>query len=241
MATLLLRLEAPLQSYGTGSKFEIRKTDALPSKSALIGLLAAALGRRRDSDLQDLNALRFGVRADLPGEVTYDFQMARLVRKKRTGDDVVPYITYRYYIQDGIFLVGFESEDMAFLRELDEAMHHPVFHLFLGRKSYVPTPPISLGVRDLSLEDALRQEAWLVPDWRQSRADRHLLLQFESTEGTAVDGLRRDHAVSFDPAQRLYADRAVYQDMMTIDAAKPTNEDTEHDIFAALEEEESCT
>ena len=44
MATLLLRLAAPLQSWGSDSKFETRKTDREPTKSGVVGLLAAALG-----------------------------------------------------------------------------------------------------------------------------------------------------------------------------------------------------
>lgn len=64
MATLLLRLAAPLQSWGSDSKFETRKTDREPTKSGVVGLLAAALGLRRDDTegLARLNGLRFAVR-----------------------------------------------------------------------------------------------------------------------------------------------------------------------------------
>ena len=48
MATLLLRLAAPLQAWGADSKFETRKTGREPTKSGVVGLLAAALGLRRD-------------------------------------------------------------------------------------------------------------------------------------------------------------------------------------------------
>ena len=66
MATLLLRLAAPLQSWGMDSKFETRKTNREPTKSGVIGLLAAALGLRRDdaAGLARLNGLHFAVRAD---------------------------------------------------------------------------------------------------------------------------------------------------------------------------------
>ena len=46
MSTLLLRLAAPLQAWGINSKFDIRKTEREPSKSGVVGLLAAALGRK---------------------------------------------------------------------------------------------------------------------------------------------------------------------------------------------------
>ena len=77
MSTLLLRLAAPLQAWGTDSKFEVRRTNREPSKSGVIGLLAAALGLRRDADLSKLSALRFGVRVDRNGEVIKDFHMAK--------------------------------------------------------------------------------------------------------------------------------------------------------------------
>ena len=69
MATLLLRLAAPLQAWGADSKFETRKTNREPTKSGVIGLLAAALGLRRDESegLARLTGLRFGVRVEGKG------------------------------------------------------------------------------------------------------------------------------------------------------------------------------
>ena len=64
MSTLLLRLAAPMQAWGTDSRFDTRKTDRIPLKSGVIGLLAAALGLKRDADLTQLNELSFGVRVD---------------------------------------------------------------------------------------------------------------------------------------------------------------------------------
>ena len=65
--TLLLRLSAPLQSWGSGSFYDRRETDYMPTKSGIIGMLAAALGRKRNESLDDLAELNFGVRIDLPG------------------------------------------------------------------------------------------------------------------------------------------------------------------------------
>ena len=61
MRTLLLKFAGPLQSWGTASDFEIRHTDLYPSKSAVIGLIAASLGYRRNDDErnQKLNKLDF--------------------------------------------------------------------------------------------------------------------------------------------------------------------------------------
>ena len=67
MSTLLLRLAAPIQSWGVASKFDTRDTAREPSRSGVIGLLSAALGRSRTDNLDDLKTLRFGVRIDRTG------------------------------------------------------------------------------------------------------------------------------------------------------------------------------
>ena len=68
MPTLLLRLVGPMQSWGTTSRFDERDTGKEPSKSGVIGLLAAALGIDRENwvDLAPLTRLRMGVRHDRP-------------------------------------------------------------------------------------------------------------------------------------------------------------------------------
>lgn len=84
MAVLLLRLAAPLQSWGADSKFETRRTNREPTKSGVIGMLAAAVGLRRDrtAELETLNKLRFGVRIDREGELLVDFHMAKNPEKE---------------------------------------------------------------------------------------------------------------------------------------------------------------
>ncbi|MER5584791.1 type I-E CRISPR-associated protein Cas5/CasD [Streptomyces asoensis] len=75
-ATLLIRLAAPLQAWGTSGAFERRATHPRPTKSAVIGLIAAALGHDREEPLGQLTELRFGVRADRPGTPYQDFHVA---------------------------------------------------------------------------------------------------------------------------------------------------------------------
>ncbi len=138
MATLLLRLAAPLQSWGADSKFETRKTNREPTKSGVIGLLAAALGLRRDdaAGIARLNGLHFAVRADREGSLLVDFHTANREEDRKKGK--APYVTYRHYLQDAVFLVGLESEDTALLQELETALKHPVYPLYLGRRSCPP-------------------------------------------------------------------------------------------------------
>jgi CRISPR system Cascade subunit CasD len=70
---LLIRLAAPLQSWGVASRFALRDSHPRPTKSGVVGLCAAALGLERDEPLGELAAVRFGVRADHPGTPLRDY------------------------------------------------------------------------------------------------------------------------------------------------------------------------
>ncbi|MET8298190.1 type I-E CRISPR-associated protein Cas5/CasD [Streptomyces sp. NPDC005180] len=70
---LLIRLAAPLQAWGSVSRFSNRDTDSRPTKSGIIGLCAAAMGMDRTDLLGDLARVRYGVRADHPGEPVRDY------------------------------------------------------------------------------------------------------------------------------------------------------------------------
>ena len=171
MATLLLRLAAPLQAWGADSKFETRKTNREPTKSGVIGLLAAALGLRRDEGeaLARLAQLRFGVRVEREGQLLVDYHIAK------TQDQKTSYVTYRHYLQDAVFLAGIESEDTALLQQLQQALLHPAFPLYLGRRSCPPTLPLCLGLRQCSLQEALQTEPPLCPGgwcWTPTRWSR---------------------------------------------------------------------
>src|SRR5947209_1111485 len=113
MSTLLLRLAGPLQSWGTQSRFSIRDAGLEPSKSGVIGLLCAALGRARDAPLDDLALLRMGVRVDREGKVLVDYQTAGGVHRrgetygvsKANQGNPETVTSHRYYLADADFLV----------------------------------------------------------------------------------------------------------------------------------------
>lgn len=220
MATLLLRLAAPLQAWGADSKFETRKTGREPTKSGVVGLLAAALGLRRDEReaLTRLTGLRFGVRVEREGQLLVDYHTAK------TQDEKTSYVTYRHYLQDAVFLAGIESEDAALLQQLQQALLHPAFPLYLGRRCCPPTLPLCLGVRPGSLQEVLQAEPSLCPG-RQSR----ILLDADPLEpGTAP---QRDVPVSFDPHHRQYGYRSVRELWQKM---PDSPEATEHDPFREL-------
>ena len=223
MATLLLRFAAPMQSWGDESKYDIRHTRSEPSKSGVIGLLAAALGLKRDSEeIPRLSAaLRMGVRVDMPGRVIKDYQTARAPKYSSKGDlrhnadgslimEDSPYVTSRYYLCDACFLVGLESEDENLLNRLADALVSPCFPLFLGRRSCPPTLPLFLGIRDTNLRETLEREPWQAADWYRRRHEAtHLRMILESQKGSNVWHSLRDEPISFSPIHRRYGPRGV--------------------------------
>ena len=241
MATLLLRLAAPLQSWGTDSKFEIRKTDRQPSKSGVLGLVAAALGYRRDDDaaIQSLHALRFGVRVDREGQLLQDLRTAHDEKFWRTGKGTA-YMTHRYYLADAIFLVGLESDDEALLQQIADALRHPVYPLFLGRRSCPPTLPLCLGIRQSALEEALQGEPWLVTHSIQQDDNQRVRMQIEPKEITATDAVVQDKPISFSPLHRDYGYRPVREQLIRLDKMSDEqtlqNAETDHDPFSELSE-----
>lgn len=161
MATLLFRCVAPMQSWGVSSAFELRGTEQEPSKSGIIGLVCAAFGRDRNEPIDDLASLKMGIRIDSPGRLEKDFQTALDVAKASSGQETQ--LSQRYYLADAAFLVGLEGEQ-ALLERINLALKNPVWPLFLGRKSYLPSCPVAFSSKELainpldkSLESALKE------------------------------------------------------------------------------------
>lgn len=223
MATLLLRLAAPLQAWGADSKFETRKTGREPTKSGVIGLLAAALGLRRDETepLARLAQLQFGVRVEREGRLLVDFHMARNEEKDRS------YVTCRHYLEDAVFLVGLSSEDETLLQELEQTLCHPAFPLYLGRRSCPPTLPLCLGLRQEDLLDALQAEPALCAG---TGGPTRIVVDAAPQElGAAA---LRDVPLSYDPRHRQYG----YRSAREIPCRQRTEAAgrTEHDPFCEL-------
>lgn len=225
MATLLLRLAAPLQAWGINSKFETRNTEREPSKSGVIGLLAAALGYKRyESDkLDELNKLHFGVRTDREGKLLRDFHTAKAKTEKN------PYVTNRYYLSDAVFLVGIEG-DHEQLEELTYALSHPAYPLFLGRRSCPPTLPLCLGIRELPLIDALKSEPSLV---KNPHGPMRLTLDADTNSKSVA--AKQDIPRSFDPRRREYGYRGVTEQILHFEKSE-TVTSAEHDPFEELED-----
>jgi len=232
MSTLLIRLAAPLQSWGADSKFEERRgTMREPTKSGVVGMLAAALGRRRDEAIDDLAGLKFGVRVDWPGQLLKDFHTARIEGSK------APYVTNRYYLADAVFVAGLEGDD-AFVRSLDKTLRDPVFPLFLGRRSCPPVGRISLGVFEESLEDALKGASWQacpshVAYVKKQKIPHYLTIVLDAPE--VGDYRRRDLPISFSQNHRRHTYRYLSENPRGKKIYEPN--ETAHDALSAVEGE----
>jgi CRISPR system Cascade subunit CasD len=162
MSVLLMRLAGPMQSWGTRSRFSNRDTGLEPSRSGVIGLLCAALGRPRDEPLDDFRPLLMAVRMDREGRLMRDYHTAQNVRRADPTKGVQETVlSERFYLADADFLVGLEVKgNLAFLERLDAALRRPVWPLFLGRKAFVPSLPVSEGIQDGELFEVLKSQPW---------------------------------------------------------------------------------
>ncbi len=208
MTVLLLRLAGPMQAWGDSSRFTRRETRPEPTKSGVLGLLAAALGRRRTDPIEDLAALRFGVRVDQRGRLLRDFHTAH-----RWSDGKSMPLSYRYYLADAVFVAGVEG-DAPLLEGVADSLSSPGFPLYLGRRSCPVTGRLNLGLREAGLEEALRAHNWEASLWYRRRqsdvVDLDLLL--DAVPGTAAGSgseTVRDVPLSFSPARREYGWRDV--------------------------------
>jgi len=207
---LLLRLEAPLMSFGTTAVDHRRPVQAWPAVSMLIGLLANALGwdRSQTTALDRLQArLRWAARIDRPGVPLNDFQTAQLAKNDRgwTTRGVVeergggadsynsPHLRSRDYRADASVLVALRldaGEEAPTLDDLAGALDNPARPLFLGRKGCLPATRLNLGL--VQADDAVQalQQAGHLPG---GVVPELASIFFNSGAAPLVEGLRTHH------------------------------------------------
>jgi CRISPR system Cascade subunit CasD len=174
---VLLWLEAPLQSWGSDSKFGRRDTLAYPTKSGVLGLVCSALGAGGEQNdlLAEFAPLSQTVTSFARSKQTSagvikqerepllrDFQMVGsgyndqdpwtnlLIPKTNEGNKAVgggTKMTYRYYLQDAVFAVIIEVPTDK-VEAIAHALQNPVWDIYLGRKNCVPTDFIYRGIFD---------------------------------------------------------------------------------------------
>lgn len=156
-ACLALRLEGPLQSWGTSSQYNRRLTDILPSRSAVMGMLCAAQGLDRGSAeesafLRAMSGIHM-LAVAVPRRVGNRHLPVRRLEDYHTVQDTAKaggglkdcHITRRQYLQDAAFRV-FLSGGRTLLERVGAALQDPVWGLWLGRKTCIPTAPVFAGL-----------------------------------------------------------------------------------------------
>ena len=220
MTGLLLRLAGPLQSWGDHSTFSIRDTAAFPTRSALTGLIAAALGRRRGDPLDDLTGLTFTIRADRPGTMMYDFHTVGgglpavatvpTAEGKRRSQATATIVSRRYYLSDAVFVAAVTGHPHL-IAQIRHALTHPVWAPYLGRRACPPEQPFLLtppGDPVAALHDLpLNRRA---PRGEDTVAVDFLTEQPPNDTGAAARVTVNDVPVDSHPHRRRFRTRQVY-------------------------------
>jgi CRISPR system Cascade subunit CasD len=194
---LLLHLSAPLQAYGVGSRFpSVRDTATHPSRSALIGMIAAARGIARDDTqgLQTLRPLRFAIRIDRPGVIQRDFHTVGGGRESNTETiataegkprelSKATLVGERYYLADAAFSIAVTAPDEHLIRDCANALAAPRWPTHLGRRACTPDMPVLLGTTDHALTSLLALPL-------------HIELNRHRPDGTTVDFVA-DHPLDY--------------------------------------------
>lgn len=209
MKTVLLKLSGPMQSWGTSSHFVTRNTEYYPSKSAIIGIIAASFGYRRDEDekINKLNDLDFAVRIDQVGVLRKDFHIASNYIDIWNNTD--PYLTYRYYLEDSVFIVALSSEDEKWMDEIIYALKHPYFQQFMGRRSCPVPANFVLQENELGAIDALKNLEWQASKKYQRRNKEYIADIYADKELLDDEpySTRNDRVVSFSQKERKFSPR----------------------------------
>jgi CRISPR system Cascade subunit CasD len=254
---IVLRLAGPLQSWGVASQFNERRTALAPTKSGMVGLLAAALGRRRKDPIEDLVKLRMGVRSDQPGSLLRDYHtvsdhpgipllsanLDAKGRQKRTSPKKYTQPTHRFYLEDAVFVAALQG-DGGFIGDLAHALRHPVFPLALGRRSCVPAQPLLLpgDEGDLwsgTVTSVLGRVPWQASAHAQDRVTAVHVRLAASWDDIDGEDLTSDVPVSFDPRRRGMQTRKVHSGWIDLPTGHEPDPDAEpgrasHDPFELL-------
>jgi CRISPR system Cascade subunit CasD len=209
-----------MQSWGTRSRFEIRDTEREPTKSGVVGLLCAALGRDRSNPIADLVALKMAVRVDREGVLQNDYQTVDGVVSADGSSNRDAQTSKRYYLSDAAFVVALEG-DTEFLKSVGKKLLDPRWVMALGRKSYVPSAPVPMhdNLREgVCMRDALTSPLSPLTAEPQRWQER-IRLVLESPEETHE--VRNDTPLSYERGKRRFLPRYVRTELWKIDAFQP--------------------
>lgn len=203
---LALHLRAPLQSWGTESKFTERTTGSFPAKSAIAGMICAAFGFPRGSEqernflctfrrMHMLSACRAGDDAGRRSSRLVDFHTVENTPTANGSSKTT--VTRRHYLTDAEFFV-FLTGPQEIIESIRAALEDPVWGIWFGRKSCVPSAKVFWGIYD-------DQESGILDVFHGDK----FLASEDATGFQDADFHECDNPVSFDSEKRSYSLRHV--------------------------------
>ena len=184
---LALLLDGPMQSWGHSSRFDRRTTALHPTRSGIIGILAAALGINKYGPDEGEKLARFAPlrittvslpRQDRHGHDRFiqrmeDYHTVTGIRRASGKvDDDATVQTYRHYLLDSRFGVLLEGP-VTLLEEVADALRNPRWGVWLGRKCCLPASPLLITLA------STREEAWHMLLARTGHGGTESLEQFD--------------------------------------------------------------
>ena len=207
MPALAFYIDAPMQSWGASSKFQYRETNPFPTKSALVGVIAAALGIDKHgadeaTSLQSIVDLKLTVvrldRSTKKASRFTDFHTVgggynknrslwdkMSIPQKASGAPFGTVITRRSYLSDTTFAAILEGHAES-LQHVQAALLDPTWGVWFGRKTCLPASPLTPTIgadRQLALNALLD----FLPNHAPVPLDQ-LEYQEELEAGTEIDG-----------------------------------------------------
>lgn len=159
MQFLVFQLYGPLAAWGEIAVGEQRHSYSHPSRSAILGLVAAALGIRREQEdeLKKLSGcLGVAVMVEAEGEWLRDYHTAQVPPDKRKikyytrrdelkEQDLYTILSQRDYRTDACYRIALwskQNEPVYSIDQIKVALSKPYFPLYMGRKSCPPALPL---------------------------------------------------------------------------------------------------
>lgn len=217
MTHSILRLEAPMMSFGAPIVSEEGLIQPFPALSMMTGLLANALGydhseAKKHERLQQ--ALSYAVREDVPGEKIVDYQTVDLgsdhmfAHEKSSNEKSVAWTTWghldqraggdaskdtairnREYWADAQYTVALHADGLS-AEEIEDALRRPERPLFIGRKPCLPGKRLFQGTVEASSPRAALRDPSTIPTSEQGEKIDPTRIWYESDDGKPVTDAR---------------------------------------------------
>jgi len=148
---MAIKLQGVMQAWGGHTYEDLRHSELIPTRSAVLGLLAACLGvdRHDTSALENLSAsVNMAVRMDSEPARIMDYHTILDARKVGGKSNRFPVESKREYLCDAVYTVLLqEREGVPYsLDTLKHAIRHPIYTPFLGRRACPISRPLFEGI-----------------------------------------------------------------------------------------------